>query len=215
MRNDRGIKRVVGGIYSAIADNLYEPIVVQGAFRVFGRHLHETIRERSLRAAAMAAGEPILDMPVGTGYFTLEAARQHAGVMAGVDLAEGMVREAKQAARRAGANALQVLRGDAHRLPFRDETFAVILCWNGLQVIPGIDATVNELARVLKPGGTLFASTVNLPLGDILSARRARRLPPMVSGRRRFVQALSDAGLQIESAEKDRLATILAASKRD
>ena len=206
-------KRIVGGAYSAIADNIYEPLVVQGAFRVFGRHLHDTIKARGQRAADLAAGRPILDMPVGTGYFTLNTARQHSGVVVGVDIAEGMVRESQEAAAEAGISNLELMRADAHQLPFKTGAFAVVLCWNGLQVIPGIEPTVKELARVLAPGGTMFVSTVNLPLGDAMSDRTGRRLPPIFSGRRRFHQALVDAGLDVTAVEKDRLATIFTAEK--
>jgi len=213
MSEQRGWKRIVGGAYSAIADNIYEPLVVQGAFRVFGKHLHDTIKLRGRRAADLAAGKPILDMPVGTGYFILDTAAQHDGVVVGVDIAEGMVLEAKAAAKRAGVTNLVALRGDAHRLPFETGSFAVVLCWNGLQVIPGIEPTVVELARVLAPGGTMFVSTVNLPLGDALSDRAGRRMPPIFSGRRRFERALTDSGLRVTAVEKDRLATIFTAEK--
>ena len=206
-------KRFVGGIYSAAAENLYEPLVVQGAFRIFARHMHDTIRVRGRRAADMAAGSPILDMPVGTGYFSIDVAQQHSGIVVGVDLAEGMVREARAAARSAGATNLCALRGDAHRLPFATGTFKIILCWNGLQVIPGTDETLAELARVLRPDGTMFVSALNLPVSDLLSERASRRVPPFLAGRRRFARAFEDAGLKVESIEKDRLATIFTAVK--
>ena len=208
-------KRLVGNIYSGIADNIYEPVVVQGAFRVFGRHLHDTIRIRGRRAADLAAGSPILDMPVGTGFFIMDTAAQHDGIVVGVDIADGMVREARSSAREAGVANLHVMRADAHHLPFATGSFAVVLCWNGLQVIPGIEPTVAELARVLAPGGTMFVSTVNLPLGDALTDRTGRRLPPIFSGRRRFEQALGASGLQVTAVEKDRLATIFTAEKPD
>lgn len=206
-------KRFVEGIYSAAAENLYEPLVVQGAFRIFARSMHETIRIRGRRAADLADGAPILDMPVGTGYFSIDVAQQHTGVVVGVDLAEGMVREARAAGRKARTSNLVVLRGDAHRLPFSADTFKVILCWNGLQVIPGTDETVRELARVLQPGGTMFLSTLNLPVSDLMSERTTERVPPFMAGRKRFARAIEDAGLRIESLEKDRLATIFTAEK--
>ena len=211
MTRESRAKRFVGNLYSAIADNLYEPLVVQGAFRVFGAHLHETIKVRGLRAADLAAGEPILDMPVGTGYFTLDVARQHSGVVAGVDLAEGMVRETQRVARDAGIDNLELARADAHRLPFADDSFAVVMCWNGLQVIPGTDETIAELARVLKPGGTLFASILTLPLA--LSEGAARHLPPMFQSRERFSRSFEASGLTIEATETDRLATIFTATR--
>lgn len=194
-----------------LADNLYEPLVVQGAFRIFGRHLHDAIRVRGLEAVALAGGEPILDLPVGTGYFTLDVAQAHDGIVVGADLAEGMVRESQRVARERGLTNLDLIQADAHRLPFADDSFAVVACWNGLQVMPGTEATVSELARVLRPGGTLFASILTLPVGNILSPRASRKLPPGLQGRDRFARAFADAGLQVVSMEADRLATVFVA----
>ena len=206
-------KRLVGRFYSAVADNLYEPLVVQGAFRVFGRHLHDTIRIRGRRAADLADGAPILDMPVGTGFFTFDTAQQHRGIVVGVDIAEGMIRETKRLADGRRIDNLTPLRADAHNLPFSDGSFAVVLCWNGLQVIPGTDATVGELARVLRPGGTLFASVLTIPLAAAFSGRVAHRLPPLIQSRQRFVYAFAEAGLSINAVEKDRFATIFTATR--
>ena len=206
-------KRFVEGIYSAAAENLYEPLVVQGAFRIFAGRMHETIRVRGRRAADLADDAPILDMPVGTGFFSIDVAQQHSGIVVGVDLAEGMVREARGTARKAGTPNLVLLRGDAHRLPFADDSFKVVLCWNGLQVIPGTDETVAELARVLQPDGTMFLSTLNLPVSDLMSERTAQRVPPFMAGRKRFARAIEDAGLELVSVERDRLATIFTATK--
>lgn len=213
MSGSERAKRLVGGLYSAIADNLYEPIVVQGAFRVFGRHLHDSINARGREAIGRANGGPILDLPVGTGYFTLDVAEHHDGIVVGADLAEGMVLESQRAARAANLDNLELVRADAHRLPFADGAFACVMCWNGLQVMPGTEATVQELARVLRPGGTLFASILTLPLGDVVSERTRRKLPPMLQGRDRFARAFAAAGLVVEDVAVDRLATVFTATR--
>src|SRR5687767_6022170 len=92
-------KRLIGRIYSLAADKLYEPLVVNGAFKVFGGNLNALVLEQGRHAVAQAHGGAILDLPVGTGYFAIEMARKHNGVVVGVDIAEGMTRKSLAMAR--------------------------------------------------------------------------------------------------------------------
>lgn len=206
-------KRVVGRIYSFAAHRLYEPLVVHGGFRLFGGALNELVAEQGRAAVRVADGGPILDMPVGTAYFTRAVAAAHPGIVVGADLAEGMVREARSAARREGLDDLVVVQADAHRLPFGDGTFPAILCTNGLQVIPGLRPAVRELARVLAPGGTLFVSVVGLPVGTLLPRGMASRLPTLLAARSRVADELVGAGLSVARRRKERLATLYEATK--
>ena len=207
------LKRAIGGIYSFAAERFYEPVVVKGAFRVFGGPLNELVLEQGRQAVASARGGPILDMPVGTAYFTIEAARLHDGVMVGADIAEGMVREAGRAARAAGLTNLSSVRADAHNLPFSDGAFAAILCTNGLQVIPGTKRALEELTRVLAPGATLYVSVVALPLSALLPQRAADRLPGLFLRGSDYARLLAAAGLRVAFVRRSRMAWTIAAAK--
>ena len=66
---------------------VYEPLVVNGAFKVFGGNLHERVAKQGRAAVAAARGRPILDLPVGTATFTIPIAREHSGVVVGADIA--------------------------------------------------------------------------------------------------------------------------------
>ncbi|MDQ3964791.1 MAG: class I SAM-dependent methyltransferase [Actinomycetota bacterium] len=203
-------KRRVGALYSWAADRVYDRVVVNGAFKVFGGNLNELVREQGRRALDVAAGRPILDMPVGTAYFATDVARSYEGVVVGVDIAAGMVREAHRVARAAGAS-LEVVQGDAHALPFADATFGAILCSNGLQVIPGLEPSVRELARVLGDNGTLFVSVITLPAPVPKDMRS--HLPTMMRPGEDVTDALEAAGLRARITQKERLATLIEASK--
>ena len=206
-------KRAIAGIYSVAAERLYDPLVVHGAFRLFGGRLNDLVLEQGRAAVEVAAGGPILDMPVGTGYFTLETARAHSGLVVGVDIAAGMVREARARAVSERAPNLVTVQADAHNLPFADESFAAITCSNGLQVMPGLVPSVRELARVLAPGGTLFVSVVVAPVGALLPARSRERLPTLLRPGRDVAHELENAGLRTRSSSRARLATLIEATK--
>ncbi|MDQ3646093.1 MAG: methyltransferase domain-containing protein [Actinomycetota bacterium] len=203
-------KRLIGAIYSGAADKLYDPLIVNGAFKLFGRNLNALVLEQGQAAVAAAGTLPILDMPVGTGYFATEVARRHGGIVVGADIARGMVVEAAQRARRAGLGNLSAVQADAHHLPFPDATFGAVLCSNGLQVMPGLEAAVRELERVLAPGGTLFASVITLPLDVALPARWSDRLPTMFRSGGEVADALN---LPAPTIRRERLATLIEARK--
>jgi 2-polyprenyl-3-methyl-5-hydroxy-6-metoxy-1,4-benzoquinol methylase len=102
----RVLKATIGSLYSVVADNLYDPIVVKGTFRLAGGELNSLVFEQGRRAVKVAGGRTILDMPVGTAYFTTSMARVSPGIVVGADVAWGMVRHARGTAARAGASNL-------------------------------------------------------------------------------------------------------------
>ena len=205
-------KRVIGGVYSFAADKLYEPVVVHGAFRLFGGPLNELVVEQGRRAVSGARGGPILDLPVGTGYFTVAMARRHEGIVVGVDIAEGMVREAAERGR-AGARNLVAVQADAHHLPFEDASFRAVVCTNGLQVMPGLAPTIDELERVLAPAGRLYVSVLLAPVGAAFPSATREHLPTLVRPARDVVAAITGRGLHVTRQDRVRFATLIEATK--
>ena len=211
-RGDRA-KRIVAGIYSVAADRLYEPLVVNGAFKIFGGNLNELALAQGRQAVESADGAPILDMPVGTAFFTVPVATAHSGLVVGTDIARGMVDRARVAAAEAGTDNLVPVQADAHHLPFADGAFGAILCTNGLQVIPGLHPTIAELTRVLRPGGTLFVSLLTLPAPRPVRRARRDKLPTMMWAGEEVAGVIADHGLKVVSTRTERLATLIEATR--
>jgi ubiquinone/menaquinone biosynthesis C-methylase UbiE len=210
---DSRIQRAIGGIYSWAADRLYEPVVIKGSFRVLGSGLHPLVVEQGRRAVEAAGGRPVLDVPVGTAYFTVEAARRHDGVVVGADYAWGMAERARRDAAHDGVPNLAVIQAGIHRLPFADGSFGAVLCTNGLQVIPGLAGAVRELARVLAPRAPLLVSVIVAPLGAALPAFAARRLPTLLRSGRSIAAEIAAAGLTVTSFRRSRFAYLIEAVK--
>ena len=207
------VKRLIGAAYSVAADEVYEPVVLRTALPLLGGAAGDLIFEQGVVAAEAARELPVLDVPVGTAYFTTELARRHAGVVVGADIAAGMARRAAGRGREAGADDLVVVRADVHHLPFRDATFGAALCTNGLHVIPEPHRALQELHRVLVPGGALFVALLQLPLGAALPRRRAARLPLGLAGPDALVDALIGAGLSLKAVRRERCAILAEAIK--
>jgi ubiquinone/menaquinone biosynthesis C-methylase UbiE len=206
-------KRIISEVYSRTAGSLYEPVVVRGTFRVAAHDLERLVAEQARRAIAHADGAPILDVPIGTGHFTTQFAHAHNGVIVGVDIAHGMVVQATKAARAAGSSNVVAVRADAHALPFAGAAFGAIMCTNGLQVMPGLRRTLAELHRVLRPGGSLQVSIVNLPLGSLLPGGASERLPTMFRSRASMALAIERAGFTVVDVMRSRLATLVEARR--
>ena len=206
-------QRAIGAVYSWAADRFYEPIVIRGTFRLLGGDLNALVMDSSRRAAQLARGRPILDVPVGTGFFATETARLHDGLLVGVDYAWGMALETKNAAQRAGTADLVAVQGDVHRLPFADASFPVVLCTNGLQVIPDLRGAILDLGRVLERGGTMLVSVITAPLDALLPRSARPRLPTMLRSGRAVAGELQAAGLVVTAYRSRRLASLMEAVK--
>ncbi|MDE3222406.1 MAG: class I SAM-dependent methyltransferase [Acidobacteriota bacterium] len=107
-------------------------------------------------------GDRLLDLGCGFGRHAFEAARRGAHVVAldaGRDEVVGVV-STLVAMAEAGELSVATTRatavqGDALALPFVDETFDRVICSEVLEHIPDDAAAMRELARVLRPGGTM------------------------------------------------------------
>jgi 2-polyprenyl-3-methyl-5-hydroxy-6-metoxy-1,4-benzoquinol methylase/uncharacterized membrane protein YbhN (UPF0104 family) len=103
-----------------------------------------------------------LDFGCGQGWYACEmAARGYS--MAGVDLSEGQIREARAYAASAGSDVLfERIEGAA--LPYDDGVFDFVYAINVLHHVTDEaqrDAILREIVRVLKPGGVFFLQEIN------------------------------------------------------
>jgi ubiquinone/menaquinone biosynthesis C-methylase UbiE len=212
------VQRFISGAYSFLADRLYEPLVVHGGFRLFGGDINSLAFAQGEKAVEAADGGPILDMPVGTAYFTSAIARNHPGIVVGVDIAQGMVEQTRRVAREQGLPNLAAVRADAHHLPFVDGAFAAIVSTNGLQVIPQMESAVAELVRVLAPGGSLFVSVITAPLAAAVPERMRHDLPAIVRPGTDVAHAITRASgetMTFTQLSRSRLATLIEWKKGD
>lgn len=121
---------------------------------------------RDLIVAAASPHGLVLDNGCGVGNM-LEALK-HTNVV-GIDLSP-------EAIRFAGQRTPRVLVADSQELPFADETFDVVIAKALLHHLPDYERGVAEMARVLRPGGTLVATDPNRSLLSVLPRAIAYRM---------------------------------------
>jgi ubiquinone/menaquinone biosynthesis C-methylase UbiE len=102
-------------------------------------------------------GERILDVACGTGAIAREASRVIGadGAVTGLDLNAGMLNIARG---HDPQGAVQWREGSVQTMPFPNEVFSLVLCQQGLQYFPDRAASLQEMLRVLIPGGRLVLS---------------------------------------------------------
>lgn len=105
------------------------------------------------RITPYARGSSILEIGVGTGLI-LERTSQVAAHATGIDLSLGMAGVSKQ-------KGLDVLNASVNDLPFPDDSFDVAYSCKVLPHVPDIRGGLNELARVVRPNGTMLVEFYN------------------------------------------------------
>ena len=112
-----------------------------------------------IEQATLQPGDRVLDVACGTGVVTRLAARQvgSTGQIIGLDTNTGMLAVARSLPPIPGVS-LEWQEGNALAMPFADASFDALLCQQGLQFFPDRSAALNEMHRVLVPGGRLVLS---------------------------------------------------------
>lgn len=98
----------------------------------------------------------VVDLGCGTGYFTRALAERLGRPVSGLDIAEGMLRYARNQAGGAG----DWVVADAEALPLRSGSQDLIFSSLALQWCPALERALAEGLRVLRPGGCMAFSTL-------------------------------------------------------
>jgi len=125
-------------------------------------------REKGLAALAIAAGENVLEIGYGTGHslVSLAEAVGETGSVYGVDISDGMKKVSEKRVTEAGvADRVNLSVAITPPLPFDDQTFDVVSMSFTLELFPleTIPTVLQEIRRVLKPGGRLGVVSMALP----------------------------------------------------
>jgi len=136
---------------------------------------------RASIAAAERIGGRILEVGVGTGISLPDYARSNR--LVGIDISVPMLRRAQQRVAAEGLSNVEALAVmDAAKLALPDRSFDVIVAQYVITAVPDPEATLDEFARVIRPGGEIVlvnhigAESGPRRLFEICFAPLARRL---------------------------------------
>lgn len=142
-------------------------------------------RRRAL--ARLQNVEAALDLATGTADLAIATARRFpAARVTGIDLTPAMLEVGRAKVARAGlAVRIDLREGDASALPFEATSFDTVTCAFGFRNFPDRVRALQEVFRVLKPGGRLLVLELFRPKSRVLGGLTAawlRRVSPFFAG---------------------------------
>ena len=173
----------------------YDSVAVE--FDRFTTLLTTPLAARMIALAQLRSGERVLDVGTGTGVVAFQAAKQVGvnGTVVGIDLSDGMLAVARGQAERAGLSAhIEFRKMDAEALQFAEGSFDGVLSLFALLHFPNPLGALQEMLRVLRPGGRLIVAVGSGPPWFSLRGlgHRVRRFSELllaIQGKRLFAPA--------------------------
>ena len=116
-------------------------------------------------------GDTVLDVATGTAAVAIELARRTGCSVVGLDQSAGMLAVGRERVEQAGlSDRIGLVQGTAQRLSFDDGEFAAVSFTYLLRYVEDHAATMRELARVTRPGGTVASLEFCVPPAPVWRA---------------------------------------------
>lgn len=124
----------------------------------------------------------VLDLATGTGRLPLALLREpdFAGNVIALDVSTGMLEQAAARLEKYRER-VKFLRLIDFPLPFPDSCFDIVCCMEALEVMPEMETPLQELFRVLKPGGMLLASRATQASGRRAKVRSVEQFSGLLT----------------------------------
>lgn len=141
----------------AVADKGYKGLGMEGfTAKWYASLTIKFLREFKALARRVAdelpAGSQVLEVAPGPGYFAIELAKLGSYRITGLDISHTFVQIARRNAAQAGAE-VDFQQGNASNMPFADQSFDFLLCRAAFKNFSEPVRALQEMYRVLKPGG--------------------------------------------------------------
>ncbi|HEY1871780.1 MAG TPA: methyltransferase domain-containing protein, partial [Chitinophagaceae bacterium] len=117
-------------------------------------------QDKLLEMANLQPGEKLIDIACGTGLVSFPAAEKIGdnGLLLATDISDSMIKICKELAKEKNYHNMQFERMDGEELNVPAEKFDVALCALGLMYMPDPVKALEEMHRILKPGGRSVAA---------------------------------------------------------
>ena len=155
--------RLARRLFDSIANN-YE-----GPARAFSLFQYDRWRRLLVSRLDLTESSAVLDVSTGTGLVAMDIARAVGCPVVGLDLSARMLRRGRQNLNASPlGQTVSLVQGTAEALPFPDDRFDAVVFTFLLRYVEDRQAVLDELARVLKPGGQMASLEFYIPRGPVL-----------------------------------------------
>jgi ubiquinone/menaquinone biosynthesis C-methylase UbiE len=179
-----------------------------GDYAVIGTRL-QIVGETLCEAVDLRAGERVLDVAAGNGNAALAAARRFCRVTA-LDYVPALLERAGARATASGLE-LELLEGDAERIPLPDGSFDAVLSTFGVMFTANQERAARELVRVCRPGGRIGLASwtpdgvigrLFQVLGKFVPPPPFARSPALWGTERRLAELFGDAAREVRAERR-------------
>jgi demethylmenaquinone methyltransferase/2-methoxy-6-polyprenyl-1,4-benzoquinol methylase len=127
---------------------------------------HKSWRKFAMKKMAMRHGDSAVDLCCGTCDWSIALAeKSETGNVMGLDFSAGMLAVGKRKVEERGLqDRISLVQGNAMELPFGDNSFDYATIGFGLRNVPDLVQVLNEMQRVVKPGGMVVCLELSKPM---------------------------------------------------
>lgn len=150
--------------------------------RILSMGIDVSWRKKVVKKVKADKPETVLDIATGTGDLAIQIAKATNAKITGFDLSAGMLEVGKKKVAEEGlSDRIQMIQGDAENMPFEDSSFDCITVAFGVRNFENLQKGLDEIYRVLKPGGTFiileFSQPESFPMKQLYSFYSKQILP--------------------------------------
>jgi demethylmenaquinone methyltransferase/2-methoxy-6-polyprenyl-1,4-benzoquinol methylase len=130
---------------------------------------HKAWRKETMKRMDVKSGQTALDVCCGTADWSIALSKEVGsnGQVMGLDFSENMLKIGQHKVEELGLSNVELIHGNAMKLPFEDHTFDVVTIGFGLRNVPDYMQVLKEMNRVLKPGGKAVCLETSQPTAPI------------------------------------------------
>jgi demethylmenaquinone methyltransferase/2-methoxy-6-polyprenyl-1,4-benzoquinol methylase len=151
-------KKKVEEMFDTISTNY------DGLNRVISFGIDVKWRKKVVKIVERSNPDKVLDIATGTGDLAINLAKTGASKIVGLDLSEGMLAVGrKKIADQKLSEKIGMVQGDSENLPFEDNSFDAITVAFGVRNFENLKKGLEEILRVLKPGGVFVILETSVP----------------------------------------------------
>lgn len=139
-------------------------------------------RKKVVKSVKKANPKKVLDIATGTGDLAIQIAKSTQAQITGFDLSAGMLEVGrKKVTKEKLDDRIEMIQGDAENMPFEDNSFDVITVAFGVRNFENLKKGLDEIYRVLKPGGKFiileFSQPESFPMKQLYAFYSKNILP--------------------------------------
>ena len=136
---------------------------------ILSLNIDKSWRSKSVKQVLKGKHDVVLDIACGTGDFSIELAQKGVAKVIGVDISEGMMKIGMEKVKALGLeDKISMHVDDSESLSLEDNSIDAVTVAFGVRNFEHLQIGLNEMNRVIRPGGTVNVLELSVPSNPVL-----------------------------------------------